>query len=131
MQNFSEEEINKEELIFEQKEVSEDEIEKTIEKKEEIEKDLFSKKEREIKEELKEEIEKIKLTSNLADDAKQKAVQIQSLGKKGKLQRLLNLAEEKGIAFAVMVAQNMNDPYILDTFHDLLVKEGFYKKFKK
>lgn len=83
------------------------------------------------KKELEKKILTVKLSPKLTDDAKKTAVQIKPLNKKEKLQNLLNIAEEKGVAFAVAVVKNMNDHYLLDTFHDFLVKDGLYKKFKK
>jgi len=133
MKNLPEKKIEEIKISFEKEKDSKETIEKLYqETKEGLEKkELLIEEEKAIKEGLKEKIIRTRLTSDLADNAKKKAVQIKSLGKKGKLQRLLNLAEEKGIAFAVTVAKNMNDPYILDTFHDVLAKEGLYKKFKK
>jgi len=43
------------------------------------------------------------------------------------LQELVNIAFESGIAEAVEHAKKMNDPYILDAFHDLLV-DKLYKE---
>lgn len=87
--------------------------------------------EREIQEQLKKEIEMMELNPELQMEAVQKAKKIEFLGEKEKLERLLTLADERGMEFAVKVAKEMNDPYVLDTFHDILVKEGFYKKFLK
>ncbi len=102
------------------------------ERKEEIEKkELLAEKERAIREKLEEEIAKMALNPNLEEKAKKKAVQIRFLGKKGKLQRLLDIAEEKGVAFAIGVAKSLRDPYILDALHDILARDKLYKKFKK
>ena len=49
----------------------------------------------------------------------------------GKIRRLLDLASEKGLFFAIDVAKKMNDHYTLDVLHDILIKEGLYKKFRK
>ena len=51
--------------------------------------------------------------------------------KKGVLKRLLGIAKEKGVSEAVAIAKKMNDPFVLDILHDILVQEGFYNKFKK
>lgn len=56
---------------------------------------------------------------------------IQSLDDEKKIKNLLQLAQKKGVVFAVHVAKKMNNPYILDVFHDMLAKEGYYKKFTK
>ena len=84
-----------------------------------------------IREKLKEEIEEMMVSSELTVEARKKAKKIKDLDQKGKLKRLLELAEEKGISFAVEVARGMKDPFLLDVFHDILAKEGLYKKFKK
>ncbi|MCX6761133.1 MAG: hypothetical protein NTZ84_03490 [Candidatus Nealsonbacteria bacterium] len=68
----------------------------------------------------------------IVESAKKEAGQIDHIGgKEVKLKRLLDVAEEQGLIFAVAVAQKMEDHFILDIFHDILIKEGFYKKFKK
>ncbi|MSU54748.1 MAG: hypothetical protein EXS48_02890 [Candidatus Staskawiczbacteria bacterium] len=71
----------------------------------------------------------------LGDDAK---IQVQthsndfqSLEATGKIEKLLQLTKQKGVIFAVAVAKKMNDPYVLDTLHDTLAKEGYYKEFIK
>lgn len=38
-----------------------------------------------------------------------------------KLQRLVDLAFEHGILAAVTEARKLNDPYVMDAFHDALV----------
>ena len=81
---------------------------------------------------LKREIDMMGLDDSLKEEATQKARKIQTLGKEKKIEHLLEIVKEKGIIFAVEVAKQMNDPYILDTFHDILIKEwGIYKQFLK
>ena len=46
------------------------------------------------------------------------------------LQDLVNIAFSSGIESAVAKARKMNDPYILDAFHDLLV-DRLYKELVK
>ncbi len=82
------------------------------------------------KEELKKKIEEMHLDPNLAQQSKTHANDISSLPEKEKLETLLKSAKEKGVIYAINVAKNMNNPYLLDTFHDLLAKEGYYKEFK-
>ena len=113
----------KEEIIREA--LGEKEYERKERKPEEIEA------EKAIREKLKEEIEEMTVSTELMVEAKKKAKKIKDLDQKGKLKRLLELAEEKGISFAVEVARGMKDPFLLDLFHDILAKEGLYKKFKK
>ena len=47
------------------------------------------------------------------------------------IKKLLEIAREKGVVFAIKVAKSMNDPFLLDTLHDALAKEGYYKDFVK
>ncbi|MFA5878023.1 MAG: hypothetical protein WC845_01525 [Candidatus Staskawiczbacteria bacterium] len=82
-----------------------------------------------IRKQLEKEIELMDFDGGLKVEAEQKAKRIEFLGEKEKLEHLLSIARDRGVAFAIKVAKEMNDPYILDNFHDLLVKEGFYKKF--
>lgn len=84
-----------------------------------------------ITEQLKREIEAMEIDENLEEEAKKKADKIEFLGEKEKLKHLLEIAEKKGVLFAVGVAKDMKDPYLLDTFHDILAQEGYYKKFMK
>lgn len=108
------------------------EEELVLERKEEKERgELLAERERVIREELKREIEMMELTPELREEAKKKAKEIESLGEEGKLQRLLDLAQEKGVAFAVGVAKDMKDAATLDTLHDILAKDGFYKRFMR
>lgn len=48
----------------------------------------------------------------------------------GQIKLLLETAKKKGVVEAVAAAKKINDPYLLDIFHDVLAKEGLYKKFK-
>ena len=40
------------------------------------------------------------------------------------------ITDAKGVIYAVNVAKKMNDPFILDTFHDALVEGGYYEDLK-
>ncbi len=100
------------------------------EKKEYVEKEITPE-EKMIKDEIKRELDLINQDDNLKKESENKAKKIQYLGDEEKLKNLLDLAKNKGVAFAVKTASNMNDPFILDTFHDLLVKEGLWKNFKQ
>ncbi len=84
-----------------------------------------------IKEELSREIELMDQDPNLKKEAEDKARKIGSLASDKMLEHLLEVAQERGLVFAISVAKKMNDPFILDTFHDLLVKGGYYKKFAR
>lgn len=100
--------------------------EKAAEKKEPTREETIT------KEALKREIDTMELNDDLKAEATEKAKKIQSLGEEEKIEHLLEITKDKGIAFAVKVAKQMNDPYVLDTFHDILVKEwASYKQFLK
>ena len=73
----------------------------------------------------------MELDEKLKAEAKTKAEKIEFLGEKQKIEHLLEIAREKGVVFAIQVAKKMNDPYLLDIFHDVLAQEGYYKKFTK
>ena len=122
----------KEEILTENKDVWERaKEERRLEEKKESEKKISVEGEGAIKQQLKEEIEMMQLSPELQEEAVEKAKKIEFLGEREKLEHLMTLAELRGLAFAVKVAKNMNEPYILDVFHDILAKDGFYKKFLK
>jgi hypothetical protein len=84
-----------------------------------------------VAEELRREIDLMNIDENLKKEAEQKANKIQFLADDDKLKELLRMAREKGVIYSVQVAKKMNDPFLLDAFHDLLAKEGYYQKFVK
>ena len=84
-----------------------------------------------VAEKLRKEIDMMELDDNLKDEAKQKAEKISYLAEDDKIKHLLQVAHEKGVVFAVKMAKSMNDPYLLDIFHDVLAREGLYQKFTK
>ncbi len=100
-------------------------------KEKKIEKKELTEDEKIISEELKREIDLMQVDDNLKKEAEQKANKIQFLADDDKLKKLLELAREKGVIFAIQVAKKMNDPFLLDTLHDILAKEGYYQKFMK
>ena len=77
---------------------------------------------------LKREIELMELDENMKAEADKAKEKIEFLGEKEKIEHLLQIAREKGVVFAVQLAKKMNEPYLLDTFHDILAQEGFYQK---
>jgi len=102
--------------------------EKSTEEKEKMETGVEE--EKEIIERLEKEVELMQESSSqIEDEAKEKAQKIKELDAEGKLRGLLDLAQAKGLLFSIAAARAMDDPYILDVFHDLLIREGFYRKF--
>lgn len=81
--------------------------------------------------ELRKKIETMDLGDDVRQRAKTQSHQIESLKEEEKIKNLLKITKEKGVVYAVTVAKNMNDPYILDTFHDRLIEEGYYNEFLK
>lgn len=57
----------------------------------------------------------------------QKAQQIKTQPKERQVQLLTDLAFEKGISHAIEVAKRLENPYLLDEFHDALVDELYNK----
>jgi len=94
-------------------------------------KEALTEKEKMIRKELEQEVDELEIDPASEIEAKIKTEQIEILDGKGKIKKLLDLAEEKGLFFSVKVARDMKDPYILDVFHDLLAKDELYKKFDK
>ena len=80
---------------------------------------------------LKDQIEKMHLDNDLKAQVQTDATSAQPLEEQKKIKYLLALAQKKGVVYAVNVAKNMDDPYLLDKFHDLLIEKGYYKEFIK
>jgi hypothetical protein len=57
----------------------------------------------------------------------QKAQQIKTQPKEKQIQLLTELAFEKGIPHALEVVRRLDNPYLLDEFHDALVDELYNK----
>jgi len=129
MQEITPEKGEKEPVLKKDEIIREALGEKVYERKERKPEEIEA--EKAVREKLKEEIEEMIVSPELTVEAGKKAKKIKDLDQKGKLKRLLELAEEGGINFAVEVCKGMKDPFLLDVFHDILAKEGLYKKFKK
>lgn len=59
-------------------------------------------------------------TENLEEDAKQVNAEKEA---ESKITKLVGLAKEKGVIYAVKVARKVEDNYTLDEFHDRLANE--------
>lgn len=57
----------------------------------------------------------------------QKAKQIKAEPKERQIKLLTDLAFEKGVSHAIEVARSLDNPYLLDEFHDALVDELYNK----
>jgi len=114
-------------------------LRKRIEKLEgKIEKKEKKERERIIKEEIKKYIKASQKTPSFAPPAKlrDEAQEIEKFSRPEQVGALISLVFEKGLAYAVSVAQNLKNPAVLDEFHDTLVdcyyeillKEGILKR---
>jgi DNA-binding transcriptional regulator GbsR (MarR family) len=84
-----------------------------------------------VREEIMREIEMMEEDDSLKAEAEQKVKKIHFLSDDKKLEELVKIAREQGVIAAVKMAKSMNDPFLLDTLHDILSKEGYYKNFVK
>jgi len=99
---------------------SERTAEKIKESKEQREQEIYN---------LMEELQNTELSPEEEKKAIKDAEEIEQ--EKEKIKKLLFLAQDRGLVYAVKVANNMKDPYIIDSFHDVLSKDSLYKKFVK
>ncbi len=71
-----------------------------------------------------------KTTGKTRDDLKKEENE-KKLKVKNKIKLLLALGEKKGLQHSIKEAKKENDPFLLDLYHDVLAKDGAYKKFFK
>ncbi len=79
--------------------------------------------------ELKTAIEHLDMDDSTSVIAGHVATTINGATQEEKIKKLLLVAHQKGVIWAVNVAKKMDDPYRLDMFHDALAKQVDYKKF--
>ena len=84
-----------------------------------------------VVDQIRQEMELMDSDEKLKEEAKQKALKIEFLGEKEKIEHLLKIAREQGVEKAIRVAKETRDPYLLDMLHDILAREGFYKKMSQ
>ncbi|MFA5368636.1 MAG: hypothetical protein WC303_01350 [Candidatus Paceibacterota bacterium] len=46
-----------------------------------------------------------------------------------KLKYYLDMAEERGIDKTIKIIEELKDPFLLDSFHDVVAKENLFEKF--
>ncbi|HUT96442.1 MAG TPA: hypothetical protein VMW82_02665 [Candidatus Paceibacterota bacterium] len=90
--------------------------------------ELSSEKQKEIlKEAISEKIATAQPAAGQQQATIQTAQKLKDQPKDRQIQLLIEVAFEKGVIEAVEVAKNLDNPYLLDEFHDALIDE-FYKK---
>lgn len=90
--------------------------------------ELSSEKQKEIlREAVSERIGTVQPIASQQQIAVQVAQKLKDEPKERQIQLLTAMAFEKGVVEAVEVAKNLDNPYLLDEFHDALVDE-YYKK---
>ncbi len=81
-----------------------------------------------IREMITQEVAKMRQQPQLEEEAEEEARKMEKLKMENKLKKLLSLANEKGVVYSVLVAERMDDPYLLDRFHDIIVAKGIYSE---
>jgi hypothetical protein len=104
----------------------------TFEKRKEIEKKETTKEEGKIEEVLEKEVSSAPAPSAPPSVQVQEQVQqLKNLDRQNQIKTLCDLALQKGLDFAVEVARNLDNAYVLDEFHDTLVDELYKKLVEK
>ena len=125
-------------MVKKEKKINEEILEPSLPEREPIETEEFlteKEEERELTEQevkdLMEGVEKTDLDEHLKAQVQGQVKNLKALDDDKKVKKLMELAKSKGVVFAINVAKKMNDPYVLDKLHDLLAKEGYFKKLSK
>lgn len=87
---------------------------------EEQEKPTFEKKEPMV--EKKENLEEIQGSEEKSHD------DLKNLDQKNQVERLIKIAQEKDIGEAIKIAEDLNDPFVLDGLHDSLTSNEKYQQ---
>ena len=82
-----------------------------------------------IKELLEREVHIMNADPDLKKVAQTEAKEIASFGAEELIVRFEEIASKKGLVAAFSVAQKTNNAFIMDRFHDFMIKDGRYKKF--
>ncbi len=112
--------VLKEKVLESEKKVVEEKKEIVEEKKIETESAKEEPKKEEVK---KEEVAPVASPIPPSSRVRKQIKSLKSLDRQSQIKSLCYLAFKKGLDFAVEVARGLNDPYILDEFHDVLVDE--------
>ncbi len=66
------------------------------------------------------------------DDKEEKEIsEIKELKLPAKVTRLFELAENKGLVYAIGVAKKTGDGFLIDVFRDRLAQDNYYKRYLK
>jgi len=90
----------------------------------------LTKNEQELRKEIESEA-KTPTPQQVTDAVSQAASDLLSLDDQAQLSELIKLVFTKSLAFALKVAQRIQNPLVVDTFHDLLAKDELYYKLLK
>jgi len=66
--------------------------------------------------------------ASVPQDAKDASLQV---GAESKIEKLINVAMEKGVPYAVKVARHLENNFVLDEFHDRLLADEFHNALVK
>ena len=126
-------ELNQEKIREEGKRLLEEKLKPSAETKEALPQ---SESEKQIRQELerihKENAPALSTPAAVQPDSLQGIVsQLLELDDREKLVELITIAFSKGPRVAVKIARGLNDPIVLDTFHDLLARDELFKKLEE
>ena len=89
----------------------------------------LSNEEEKLKKALQESIKKINISPNELEEARKEVEKMERKAVEGKIRHLLQLAATKGLALAIATANATQDALLIDTFHDILAKNGLFKEY--
>jgi len=81
-------------------------------------------------EEIKKRLEDQALSQEMQEEIQREAENLMSANEPERTEKLLAIAKKKGVVSAINIAKKMTD-FDIDTFHDVLAKNGLYKEFLK
>ena len=90
---------------------------------------MESNEERQARAELAKELEKDRLSLPVKVQARMVADDIQEQSIERKVEKLMELADAQGVAFAVEVAEKINDSLLMDKFYDALIQDNLFRKY--
>jgi len=134
-EQFSKEAISDQGAEFKIKQSEIQELKERMERIEtQLEKETIpEKKEKIVKQEIKSYLQELQQTPPSAPPiaTRDEAEEIKKFPSNQQVGALISLVFEKGLREAVSVARNLNNPAILDEFHDILVDRHYQELIKK